>query len=66
MSCVGRVGSVSSAVFIGVLLAIAAERRAWGYVDPGSGLLAFQALASIVAGFGYCLRRRIRRFFQLK
>ncbi len=30
------------------------------YVDPGSGLLALQSIASIAAACGYFFRRRIR------
>lgn len=53
----------SLSIFIAVCLIIGSERRAWGYVDPGSGLLALQTLGSVLAGFGYFLRRRIRRLF---
>ncbi|HEY0308507.1 MAG TPA: hypothetical protein VGB94_10130 [Acidobacteriaceae bacterium] len=53
----------SLSIFIGVCLIVASERRAWGYVDPGSGLLALQTIGSLLAGFGYFLRRRIRRLF---
>jgi len=53
----------SFSVFIGVCLILASERRAWGYVDPGSGLLALQTIGSLLAGLGYFLRRRIRKLF---
>jgi hypothetical protein len=43
---------------------VAAERPALAYVDPGSGLLALQTAASVVAGFAFYLRRRIRAFFR--
>ena len=36
------------------------------YVDPGSGFLALQTAASVLAGFGYFLRRRIRKLFSKK
>ena len=49
-----------------VSLLIASERRAWGYVDPGSGLLALQGAASFVATVAYYFRRRIRAFFSRK
>jgi hypothetical protein len=45
---------------------VATERRAWGYVDPGNGLLALQAIASVLAGCAYGLRRRIRKLFKHK
>jgi hypothetical protein len=39
------------------------EPRAWGYVDPGTGFLAMQTLASVAAGVGYFMRRRLRVLF---
>lgn len=45
---------------------VASERRAWGYVDPGSGLIAIQAIASVIAAWAYMVRRRIRAFFTRK
>lgn len=49
--------------FIVFSLVIATARPAWGYVDPGSGFIAVQAIASAAAAFGYFLRRRIRNIF---
>lgn len=49
--------------FICFCLLIATAHQAWGYVDPGSGLLAMQSIASVAAAFGYFLRRRIRNLF---
>ena len=49
-----------------VSLVIASERRAWGYVDPGSGLLALQGAASFVATVAYYFRRKIRALFSRK
>ena len=49
-----------------ICLLLATERRALAYVDPGSGLLALQSLASIVAAAGYFLRRRIVGLFTKK
>jgi len=54
------------AVFIAFCLLIGTERRAWGYVDPGSGLIALQTFFSVVAAYAYFIRRRIRAFFQRK
>jgi len=58
-----RIVSASLAVFIFFCMLIATERQAFGYVDPGSGLLALQSLASVAAAFGYFMRRRIRGLF---
>ena len=40
------------------------ERPAYAYVDPGSGLLAVQAVGSALVATGWYLRRRVYRFFQ--
>jgi len=43
---------------------IATERRAMAmYVDPGSGLLALQSAASVMAAAAFFLRRKIRAVF---
>jgi len=55
--------SFSLAFFICFCLFIATERRAYAYIDPGSGLLTLQAVASFIAGCGYFLRRKIRNLF---
>jgi hypothetical protein len=55
--------SLSLTLFIFFCLLVATERRAFAYVDPGSGLLTLQAIASFLAGCGYFLRRKIRNFF---
>lgn len=61
-----RLISVSLAIFITFCMLVATDRRAWGYVDPGSGLIALQTFASVVAAYVYFVRRRIREFFQRK
>jgi hypothetical protein len=58
-----RLLSVSLSVFC---LLVATDRRAWGYVDPGSGLIALQTFASVGAAYAYVIRRRIRTFFSRK
>jgi len=58
-----RLLSVSLAVFICLCMLVATERQAYAYVDPGSGLLALQSIASVAAAFGYFMRRRIRSLF---
>jgi hypothetical protein len=55
--------SISLAAFTFLCLLVASERRAWGYVDPGSGLLALQSFASVMAAGAYFLRRRIMGLF---
>jgi hypothetical protein len=47
-------------------LMVASEKPAHAYVDPGSGLLVFQVLGSMVAGAVYFLRYRIRKLFGMK
>jgi hypothetical protein len=61
-----RLVSVSLGIFITLCLLIGTERRAWGYVDPGSGLIALQGIASVVAAYAYIVRRRIRAWFTRK
>ncbi|HEY4380749.1 MAG TPA: hypothetical protein VGN01_10420 [Acidobacteriaceae bacterium] len=61
-----RLISVSLAVLITLCTIVASERRAWGYVDPGSGLIALQTIASVTAAYAYYVRRRIRAFFTRK
>ncbi len=58
--------SVSLAVLMAFCLVIATARPAYGYVDPGSGFLAVQTIASVGAAFIYFLRRRIRSLFSKK
>ena len=58
--------SFSLAVFITLCMIVGSERRAWGYIDPGSGLIALQGFASVAAAYAYIVRRRIREFFSRK
>ena len=47
-----------------VCILIATEQRAMAmYVDPGSGLLALQSAASVMAAAAFFLRRKIRGLF---
>jgi hypothetical protein len=39
------------------------ERKAYAYIDPGSGLLMLQAAGTIVAGALFTVRRRIKALF---
>ncbi len=44
-------------------LSLGLERRAYAYVDPGSGLLMLQAAGTILTGVLFTLRRRIKILF---
>jgi hypothetical protein len=55
--------SFSLAIFTCLCLMVATEHRAYAYVDPGSGFLALQSIASIMAATGYFLRNRIKALF---
>ena len=41
----------------------ALTKPAYAYVDPGSGLLAFQMLSTTFAGAIFMVRKRLRFFF---
>jgi hypothetical protein len=58
--------SISLGICIALLMVVGSERRAWGYVDPGSGLIAIQGIASVAAAYIYMVRRRIAAFFTRK
>jgi hypothetical protein len=61
-----RLISLSLTIFTCLCLVVATERRAMAYVDPGSGLLALQSLASVMAAAGFFLRKRIMGLFTRK
>lgn len=44
-------------------LSLSVERRAYGYVDPGSGLLILQGVGTVLTGVLFTLRRRIKALF---
>jgi hypothetical protein len=58
-----RLFSISIAIFIGYCLLVATASPAYAYVDPGSGYVALQSIASIAAACGYFFRRRLRSIF---
>lgn len=41
-------------------LCLGLERRAYAYVDPGSGLLMLQAAGTVLTGVLFTLRKRIK------
>lgn len=53
-----------SVSFAALLLALtfSFEKQAHAYADPGSGLLLFQAGASVLTGLFYICNKRIRAF----
>lgn len=61
-----RFVSFSLGIFMALCIIVGSERRAWGYVDPGSGLIALQGIASVAAAYAYYVRRRIRAYFSRK
>ena len=54
-----------SALQIAIFTA-AAAKPAHAYVDPGSGLLAFQVGGSMLAGALFVMRAKLRKLFRLK
>jgi len=58
-----RLISATLSVVIVFCMLLATDRRAWGYVDPGSGLIALQTAASLAAASLFAVRRRIRNLF---
>ena len=61
-----RVVSICLSLFICTCLLLATERQAKAYVDPGTGLLALQSIASAVAAAAFFLRKRIVGLFTKK
>ena len=47
-------------------LSIGLERRAYAYIDPGSGLLMLQAAGTIFTGVLFTLRKRIKSLITRK
>jgi hypothetical protein len=48
-------------LFVAILSCSA--RTAYAYVDPGSGLLAYQSITAFVTGIAFYFRRRLRLLF---
>lgn len=48
-----------------LVLLVALAKPAYGYVDPGSGLLAVQVGGSMLAGALFVLRSKIRKLFRI-
>jgi hypothetical protein len=60
-----RVVLVLLAVAQVVALAVAFQRPAYAYADPGSGLLLLQVAGSMVAGALFIVRSKVRKLFRL-
>jgi hypothetical protein len=59
-----RLLSFALACVVCICVLVATEQRAMAmYVDPGSGLLALQSAASVMAAAAFFLRRKIRSIF---
>ncbi|MEO6802339.1 MAG: hypothetical protein ABI197_03730 [Granulicella sp.] len=58
-----RLVLLSLALFTAFCFLVATDRNAWGYVDPGTGLLALQGVASALATCGFFFRRKIKSLF---
>jgi hypothetical protein len=61
---VSLAASLITIQFLALLCAV--EQPAYAYVDPGSGLLAFQILGTTFAGIIFMVRKKLRRFFGTK
>jgi hypothetical protein len=61
-----RLISLSLAVFCCLCLLISTERRAYAYIDPGSGMMALQTITAGLAAAGYFMRRKIAALFGRK
>jgi hypothetical protein len=46
-----------------LFLVVALQRPAYGYVDPGSGMLVVQFVGSVLSGGIFLLRKRLKQFF---
>lgn len=46
-----------------LFLLVAVQRPAYGYVDPGSGMLVVQFVGSVLSGGIFFLRKRLKQFF---
>jgi hypothetical protein len=58
--------ALSFALTVALVIALSSsfERTAYAYVDPGSGLFAFQSLSAMVAGALFYFRKGIKSLLQ--
>jgi len=58
-----KLGYIVVTVAMLFCLSLSLERRAYAYVDPGSGLLILQGIGTVLTGVLFTLRRRIKALF---
>jgi hypothetical protein len=58
-----KLGYIVVTVAMLFCLSVSLERRAYAYVDPGSGLLILQGIGTVLTGVLFTLRRRIKALF---
>ena len=46
-------------------LGLSLEKRAYAYIDPGTGLLVLQSVGTIFASVAFYMRRRLKSLFSL-
>ena len=61
-----RMGSLLISGLLVLLLLVAAERPAYGYVDPGTGALIWQGLIAAAVGVSFRFRRILNWFSRKK
>lgn len=59
----GKLFSFLSLLLVLMGTILLCERPAYGYTDPGTGLLAIQAVGSAMVAAGWYLRRKISSLF---
>lgn len=65
MRNLSRIALILLAVAQVAALAVAFQRPAYAYADPGSGLLFLQVAGSMAAGALFIVRSKLRKFFRL-
>ncbi len=60
---INRLKYLSVTLLLIIALGVTFERRAYAYIDPGSGLLIFQSIGAIVSGTLFYFRRRLKAIF---
>jgi hypothetical protein len=58
-----KIGYVAVTLAMLFCLSVSLERKAYAYVDPGSGLLILQGVGTLLTGVLFTLRRRIKALF---
>ncbi len=58
-----RLKYLAATALLMLALSFTFERRAYAYIDPGSGLLIFQGISAVVSGTLFYFRRRLKALF---